>query len=94
MTARGGILNRALIHHSRREENAQMHMNILALGPELRALAREFTDDLNEACFMVHHVVSRLLQNPDPETPVDIDRARALLRQTARELRSGNWVTA
>lgn len=65
-----------------------MHANILALGPALRAMAREFTNDLNEACYLTHRVVSRLLSDPEiKERPVDIDTARTLLREAATGLR-------
>jgi len=65
-----------------------MHANILALGPELRAMAREFTSDLNEACYLTHRVVSRLLSAPDAhERPVDLETARSLLTEAAKSVR-------
>ena len=62
-----------------------MAADILALGPELRALARELTNDLNEACYLTHQVVTRLLSEPDAYgRPVDIETARRLLTEAAR----------
>jgi len=61
-----------------------MHANILALGPELRAMAREFTNDLNEACYLTHRVVTQLLSDPEMrEKPVDVETARSLLHAAA-----------
>ena len=72
-----------------------MHAQILALGPELRAFAREFTDDLNEACYLTHRVVSRLLSDPQAsERPVDVQTARALLLEAAKDIRSDALKTA
>lgn len=62
-----------------------MHANVLALGPELRDMAREVTRDLNEAYYLTHCVVKRLMSEPEPP-PVDVDTARKLLRGAAAEL--------
>jgi hypothetical protein len=70
-----------------------MHANILALGPELRAMAREVTNDLNEACYLAHRVVSRLLSEPD-SGPLDVETARSLLHEAAREIRNPAAVAA
>jgi hypothetical protein len=60
--------------------------HILALGPELRLWAREFTHDLNEAYYLAHEVVRRLLDDAEMrERPVDLERARTLLRQVAEK---------
>ena len=51
-------------------------------------MAREFTNDLNEACYITHRVVRRLLSDPEmKERPVDIDTACTLLQEAATGLR-------
>ena len=51
-------------------------------------MAREFTNDLNEACYLTRSVVSRLLSDPEmKERPVDIGTARSLLDEAAAGLR-------
>jgi hypothetical protein len=66
-----------------------MHANVLALGPELRDMARELTRDLNEAYYLTHCVVGRLLSEAEAgERPVDVETARRLLRQAAAEMRN------
>jgi hypothetical protein len=59
---------------------------VSALGPELLPWAREYTNDLNEAHFLVHQVVSRLTRRAVIEDePVAVDDARALMSAVARQ---------
>ncbi len=61
-----------------------MALNRMAsLGPELLPWAREFTNDLNEAHFLVHQVASRLARRAVNE-PVSVDDAHALMAAVAR----------
>jgi len=36
---------------------------VCSLGPELLPWARQYTDDLNEAHFLVHQVIARLVRH-------------------------------
>ncbi len=59
---------------------------VVALGPELLPWAREYTNDLNEAHFLVHQVVSRLARRTVIEDePVAVDDARSLMSAVARQ---------
>jgi hypothetical protein len=58
---------------------------VVALGPELLPWAREYTNDLNEAHFLVHQVVTRLARDSGVESePIDVDEARALMTRFAQ----------
>lgn len=59
---------------------------VIALGPELLPWAREYTNDLNEAHFLVHQVVVRLAGriSADDE-PVGVARAQTLMSEVARQ---------
>lgn len=57
---------------------------IVALGPELLPLAREYTNDLNEAHFLVHQVVTRLVKDTRGDIePVGFHEARKLMATVA-----------
>ena len=51
------------------------------LGPELLPWAREYTNDLNEAHFLVHRVVSQLALRGDTAR---VHEARALMTAVAQ----------
>jgi len=53
-----------------------------ALGPELLPWAREYTNDLNEAHFLVHQVVSQLAVRFDT---VRVHEARTLMTVVAQQ---------
>jgi len=55
---------------------------VSALGPELLPWAREYTNDLNEAHFLVHQVVSQLAVRTDAAR---IQEARALMMAVAQQ---------
>jgi hypothetical protein len=58
-------------------------------------MAREFTNDLNEAYYLTHCVVAQHLSDRDAaERPLDVDAARALLREAARKLRNSDPLAA
>lgn len=42
-------------------------LDIVAHGAELRADAEKLTGDVNEACLLVHRVVSRALSDRQPD---------------------------
>jgi hypothetical protein len=54
---------------------------VSALGPQLLPWAREYTNDLNEAHFLVHQVVLRLAVRVDT---VRVDEARTLMTAVAQ----------
>lgn len=57
---------------------------IIALGPELLPWAREHTNDLNEAHFLVHQVVTRLVRDIEADNErVGIHEARTLMATVA-----------
>lgn len=59
---------------------------VIALGPELLPWAREYTNDLNEAHFLVHQVVTRLARHIGVgDEPVGVDRAQILMSEVARQ---------
>ena len=51
------------------------------LGPELLPWAREYTNDLNEAHFLVHQVVLKLAARADAAS---VNEARALMTAVAQ----------
>lgn len=55
---------------------------VSSLGPELLPWAREYTDDLNEAHFLVHQVVSQLAVRADIAR---VDEAHALMMVVAKQ---------
>ena len=55
---------------------------VIGLGPELLPWAREYTNDLNEAHFLVHQVVVRLGGEDDA---VRVARAGTLRSEVARQ---------
>jgi len=56
------------------------------LGPELLPWARQYTNDLNEAHFLVHQVVSSLAgRSGFDDEPVAIDDARRIMSAVARQ---------
>ncbi|MEQ1809717.1 MAG: hypothetical protein ABL889_07320 [Terricaulis sp.] len=59
---------------------------VIGLGPELLPWAREYTNDLNEAHFLVHQVVVRLGgRTGADDDPVGVARARTLMSEVARQ---------
>ncbi len=46
---------------------AQHVLDILANGAQLRSDAERITGDINEACLLVHQVVSRALSDRQPD---------------------------
>lgn len=57
---------------------------VIALGPELLPWARAYTNDLNEAHFLVLQVVSRLAgQTGGDNKPIAVNRAQALMAEVA-----------
>lgn len=68
------------------EEIAMSPNQVIALGPELLPWAREHTNDLNEAHFLVHQVVSRLAGHIGvDDEQVAVDRAQLLMSEVARQ---------
>ena len=59
---------------------------VAALGPELLPWAREYTNDLSEANFLVHQVVSQIANDRGAESkPIGVDEVRALMTSAARQ---------
>lgn len=61
---------------------AEHVLDIVAKGAQLRADAERITGDVNEACLLVHHVVSRALSDRQP----DYAAMRQALARYAAEL--------
>lgn len=59
---------------------------VIALDPELLPWARAYTNDLNEAHFLVHEVVSQLAARAGiDDGPVAVDSAQTLMSEAARQ---------
>lgn len=58
---------------------------IATLGPELLPLARGHTNDLSQAHFLVHQVVSRLSREPRISDDIGVNEAQSLMSELARE---------
>jgi hypothetical protein len=59
---------------------------LIALGPGLLPWAREYTNDLNEAHFLVHQTVSRLAGRVGVnDGPIALHRAKSVMSEVARQ---------
>jgi hypothetical protein len=59
---------------------------VCTLGPELLPWARQYTDDLSEAHFLVYQVVASLLRRSAiDDEPVAVDDARGVMSVVARQ---------
>jgi hypothetical protein len=67
---------------------------LVALGPELLPWARAYTDDLNEAHFLVHQVVSRLATRSVDDEMVAVEDASSLMSVVARQNGIAGRITA
>ncbi len=68
---------------------------VVGLGPELLPWAREYTNDLNEAHFLVHQVVSTLTARALAEgQQVAVDDVRTLMSSVARQNRIAGCISA
>jgi hypothetical protein len=70
----------------RRGQDHMSPTQVAALGPELLPWAREYTNDLNEAHFLVHQVVNQIASDAGAENAlISVDDVKALMTATAQQ---------